>query len=754
MPNGVGEVRGDQPQSRECYAMSLKGKSAVESLPIELLDLRDEAQGTQPVEDLISIPLCKNDDEKVIKIGSSLDSGTQHSLTQFLQENTNVFTWAPVDMPVIDPEIRMYESDIPKTSFVTDQGTYCYRVMPFGLKNAGATYLRLVNKLFRNQIGRNMETAFEDLKQYLSSPPLLTKPEPGEELLLYLSVSPLALAAVLVREEHSQQKPVYYVFKVLHDAEVRYQRVEKLAYALIMAARKLRSYFQAHTIKVLTDQPLKQVLHKPDTSGRLVKWVVELSEFNIQYMPRPAIRAQVLADFVAECTIPQQIIEPEIVQTPAAGKANTTEERTEDGTGTELIPIPPAEQDPSTAEPLWEVHVDGSSNKGGCGAGLVLTGRDNFTLDYALRFGFRASNNEAEYESLLAGMNLAVQTGAQRLKAYCDSQIPRPGNTKADVMSKLAASGYTTLGNICMEFLQKSSIENKAAEVMQVEHESCWMDEIIDYLRSGKLSEAKKEARKVTQRAARFSLDGENLFKRSYTLPYLKYLRPSVAAYVLRETHEGICGEHLGGKALAIKVLLRGLYWPTLRQDALTLVKKCERCQKFPHHSPACCWVEAEPLAQITEQNVQNFFWKSVVCKFGIPRFLITNNGKQFDYRNFQKFCSDLKIEQRFTSVAHPQTNGQTYVTNRILLQGAVIPVDVGTPSPRVANFNEQLNGDGLRANLDLLEEVREESRIRVATYKQKVSNYHDSKNTTVCPREDQVQPKLETPVWSVIDTA
>ncbi|XP_077222178.1 uncharacterized protein LOC143856020 [Tasmannia lanceolata] len=456
--------------------MALKGKNATESLPIELLDLRDEAQGTQPAEDLISIPLCENDDEKVIQIGSSLDNGTRRSLTQFLQDNADVFAWDPADMPV-----------------------------------------------------------------------------------------------VLVREEHNQQKPVYYVSKVLHDAEIRYQRVEKLAYALVMAARKLRPYFQAHTIKVLTDQPLRQVLHKLDTSGRLVKWAVELSEFDIRYMPRPAIKAQVLADFVAECSIPQQITEPEVAQAPVAKSAIAAGEPAEDGAGTGIIPVPPAKQDPSTAEPLWEVHVDGSSNKAGCGAGLVLIGPDSFALDYALRFGFRASNNEAEYESLLAGMSLAVQTGAQRLKAYFDSQlvakqiqgiyeardermikylsqvrqlsskfksfevvrIPRTENKKADVLSKLAASGYTTLGNICMEFLQASSIERKAAEIMQVEHESCWMDEIVDYLRSGRLPEAKREARKVIQRAARFSLDGENLFKRSYTFPYLKCLRPSDATFAL-----------------------------------------------------------------------------------------------------------------------------------------------------------------------------------------------------------------------------
>ncbi|XP_077225211.1 uncharacterized protein LOC143858443 [Tasmannia lanceolata] len=133
-----------------------------------------------------------------------------------------------------------------------------------------------------------------------------------------------------------------------------------------------------------------------------------------------------------------------------------------------------------------------------------------------------------------------VRQLASKFKSFEVVRIPRTENTKADVLSKLAVSGYTTLRSICMEFLQKSSIESEAAEVMQVEHESCWMDEIIEYLRSGKLPETKKEARKVIQRAARFSLSDESLYKRSYTLPYLKCLRPGDAAYTLQETHEGI----------------------------------------------------------------------------------------------------------------------------------------------------------------------------------------------------------------------
>ena len=88
--------------------------------------------------------------------------------------------------------------------------------------------------------------------------------------------------------------------RVLLDAETRYQELEKVAYALIISARKLRPYFQAHSMKVLTNVPLRQVLHKPDVSGRLVKWAVELGEFDIEYKPHPAIKAQVLADFIVE----------------------------------------------------------------------------------------------------------------------------------------------------------------------------------------------------------------------------------------------------------------------------------------------------------------------------------------------------------------------------------------------------------------------------------------------------------------------
>ena len=101
------------------------------------------------------------------------------------------------------------------------------------------------------------QQAFEELKAYLSTPPLLSPSQPGEELFLYLAVSPIAVSTTLIREEEKVQKPVYYASRALCGAEERYPPMEKLAFVLVTAARKLKPYFQAHTVVVLTNRPLR-----------------------------------------------------------------------------------------------------------------------------------------------------------------------------------------------------------------------------------------------------------------------------------------------------------------------------------------------------------------------------------------------------------------------------------------------------------------------------------------------------------------
>ncbi|XP_065034299.1 uncharacterized protein LOC135680310 [Musa acuminata AAA Group] len=362
-------------------------------------------------------------------------------------------------------QIKMEPEDREHTAFLTDRGAYFYNVMPFGLKNARATYQRTVNKMFAHQIGRNMEVYVDDMivksqeagahladlaeafatlrrygmrlnpvkcafgvtsgkflgfiihergidanpekvqaiinmqsprmikdlqrlngrlwtreceealnqvKRHLADLPRLASVSPGEKLSIYLAASQHAVSSVLVKENSGEQLPVYYVSHVQNGPEERYPPIEKLALALVLSARKLCPCFQAHPVKVITDQPLRQILFKFDVAGRLLKWAVELGENDIQYAPRPAIKAQSVADFIAELTQ----IEDEGLQKPPEA---------------------------------WVRHVDGSANSKGVGAGLVLQAPDGRTFEHSLHFGFKATNNEAEYEALLVGLRLALE---------------------------------------------------------------------------------------------------------------------------------------------------------------------------------------------------------------------------------------------------------------------------------------------------------------------------------------------------------
>ena len=147
------------------------------------------------------------------------------------------------------------------------------------------------------------QQAFEDLKAYLSSLPLLSPSKPGEGLFLYLIVSLATISAALVREGNEVQKPIYFTSRAFQEAEERYPSMEKLAFTLVTIARKLKPYFQAHTVIILIDKPIRRAMSSLEAIGRMTLWVIELSEFDIQYQPCMAIKEQVIADFITEFTL-------------------------------------------------------------------------------------------------------------------------------------------------------------------------------------------------------------------------------------------------------------------------------------------------------------------------------------------------------------------------------------------------------------------------------------------------------------------
>ena len=161
-------------------------------------------------------------------------------------------------------------------------------------------FFLLMNKWKGFEWTEECAQAFQQLKEYLSHPPIISSPETDEVLFAYIVVAPHAVSLVLIQVDSGRQRPVYYVSKSLHEAEIRYLPLEKAILAMVHSTRKVPHYFQAHAVVILIQLPLKAILQSADYTGRIAKWGTILGAFNIKYMPRTSIKGQVFVDLVAE----------------------------------------------------------------------------------------------------------------------------------------------------------------------------------------------------------------------------------------------------------------------------------------------------------------------------------------------------------------------------------------------------------------------------------------------------------------------
>ncbi|GKE69851.1 reverse transcriptase domain-containing protein, partial [Tanacetum coccineum] len=237
---------------------------------------------------------------------------------------------------------------------------------------------------------------------------------------------------------------------------------------------------------------------------------------------------------------------------------------------------------------------------------------------YALRFWFNATNNEAEYEALIAGLWIAGQMGVQNLQANVDSklvanqvnrvyiakessmikylekvknlastfkefsikQVPRGENKKANALSKIASTSFAHLSKqVLVEELEEKSIDEKEVLAVVEKEGHNWMTPVYEYLTEGILPEEKRKARAVRRKAGRYVVINETLYKKSFIGPWLRCVGPLQANYVLREIHEGSCSMHSGPRSVVAKALRSGYYWPTMHMDAINLIRECSDCQ-------------------------------------------------------------------------------------------------------------------------------------------------------------------------------
>nr|GEW45937.1 reverse transcriptase domain-containing protein [Tanacetum cinerariifolium] len=382
-------------------------------------------------------------------------------------------------------QIQLAEPDEEKTTFHTRQGVYCYTKMPFGLKNADATYQRLVDKAFDSQIGRNIEVYVDDLvvKSHTESKMLrdidetfrtLRKinmklnpkksPKSKEELIIYLSATYRAISAVLMTERGATQTPIYFISRTLQVPKLNYNPMEKLVLSLVFAAKRLRrttAKMKCHARRTQYHVPTKNVSQR-----------------------------QILADFLTE--MPNE-------NPPAA-------------------PVAETQQEP------WTLFTDGSSCVDGSGAGLILTNLKGIEFTYALRFQFAAFNNEAEYEALIADLRIAAQMGVQSVHVnLVANQVLGTYVAKEENMIKYLDKVKSL---VLVEILKEKSIKEKEVTTVVEEDGPTWMTPIVEYLKEWTLFSDRKETRKLRIKARQYELLEGILYMRSFLTPWLRCVGP------------------------------------------------------------------------------------------------------------------------------------------------------------------------------------------------------------------------------------
>ncbi|XP_027357367.1 uncharacterized protein LOC113866766 [Abrus precatorius] len=401
-----------------------------------------------------------------------------------------------------------------------------------------------------------------------------------------------------------------------------------------------------------------------------------------------------------------------------------------------------------------------------------LAGPNVVTIEQFIRFGFNASNNQAEYEALLAGLRLAKDIGVKRITCWSDSKIVADQvNGIYKVKDSIILQYYQEFNNIKDEFdevhvqhtpmtmneqadrLARLASQRKPGQLQSVIHQEIpqpsiakqecmdienmpqnWMTPIIQYLTSNSLSKDPASAKKIRMHAAKYLILGNELYRRRISTPMLKCLNEDKASYVMREIHEGICGTHSGGRTMAAKILRAGYFWLILAQDYQTFVKKC-------------ILINNTVLIYINTPTPFTLLGLPDPLLFGKWTFSVLFPWQKgnFTHRRFNEFLEGLHIK-------HSQTNGQAEAANKVILHELkqklgsakgewaeklheilwAYRFEIGEPSFRGQNFEELANDESLAVNLDLLDEVGQAAIVTKASKKMMARKL----NSKVNPRQ------------------
>uniref|UniRef100_A0A2N9IID4 Uncharacterized protein n=1 Tax=Fagus sylvatica TaxID=28930 RepID=A0A2N9IID4_FAGSY len=668
-------------------------------------------------------------------------------------------------------QIKMAEEDKSKTAFVTHWGTFVYDVMPFGLKNAGATYQRAMVTLFHDMIHHEIEVYVDDMiaksrtaqdhltdlrklfqrlkkyqlrlnpnkcafgvtsgkllgfivsgrgieidpaktarklltkiKEYLLNPPILVPPTPGRPLILYLTVQEASMGCMLGQQDETGKKEqaIYYLSKKFTEPETRYLLVEK---DVLRTGLGLQ---EAETVHAL----LHHLVGIPDG-------------------PNQAIKGQAIADYLAD--YPSEQLELMDSEFPDEDVMIVEEDN----------------------QGRWKLYFDGAANAVGSGIGAVLVSPKGQQTPIAVKLGFDCTNNMTEYEACIVGLQAALEFGAYELEVFGDSLLivsqtngewqardpklipyqryisrlipkfkyvtftytPRAHNHFADALATLASLIKLVEG----DDVRPLRIETRdipaycvcIEECMNVEAEiddKPWYYDIKRFIQDREYpSRATENEKKYIRRMAfQFFLSGEILYKRTHDATLLRCVDAEEANQLIQEMHAGLMGAHANGPFLARKIMRAGYYWLTMERDCIRHVQTCHKCQMYQNSKNAppqylhtmaspwpfsawgmdvigaitpkasnghefilvaidyfTKWVEACSFKNVTQVAVTRFVKNNIICRYGMPEMLITDNASNLNNRMMDQLCQQFKIQHHNSAPYRPKMNGAVEAANK-----------------------------------------------------------------------------------------
>ncbi|XP_040364410.1 uncharacterized protein LOC121049974 [Rosa chinensis] len=613
--------------------------------------------------------------------------------------------------------------------------------MPFGLKNAGATYQRAMNLIFHDILGKVLEVYIDDV--------VVKSQKRGSH------IADLRKVFERMRQHKLKMNPAKCVFGVLagdflgfivhqRGIEVPEDKASAVIHASPPRTKKelqrllgkinfLRRFISNSAGKIQPFSPLlglqgqnefvweskhqeafdsiKAYLASPPVlvpprPGVPLKLYISAAAASIgsllaqddedgiehavfylsRYVPQKAVKGQAIADFLAHH--PQLEI-PVLKELEIACNATTRPDKA-------YIPEYEVWYQATIFLQPWVLFFDGSRTDALAGAGIVLENPAGDRFSYSFQFTFQCTNNQAEYEALIIGLEVLLEMGVRDVQIRGDSQlvinqllekyrctswllipylsraielldqftdvgmehIPRERNFAANELAQLATGISLKYGvrerilkverRTLPSWLARPDPPDEPVVAVLEPIDVDWRIPLVEYLKRPDSS----ADRKIRFLALNYFLRGDELRRRGEDGIDFRCVYGREAKRLMREVHTGICGSHQAGPKMRWLLRRHGYYWPSILKDCIAFAKGCADCQAHgpvQHHKFIIVatdyftkWVEAEPLKEASGTTIRQFIFRNILCRFGIPEVLVSDRGQRSWEAPLKSWCMTL----------------------------------------------------------------------------------------------------------------